>query len=142
MSGEKEDCGEIENLMEMMEKEKYDSRIASVLEERGRSCISKAYLKKARDAAKGTKNTDEFLKRLAGVMPYLKREKGGIYMVYPKCFCHKIKAYKGKIPEGYCNCSIGWVKELFEQALGNPIDVRLESSILRGDKECRLEVFI
>jgi hypothetical protein len=44
------------------------------------------------------------------------------------------------MPAMYCNCSVGWAKALFEGALGRPVDVTLEKSIIAGENECRLRI--
>ncbi len=119
-----------------------EERLASILENRGRACISPTYIKKAKDASKDAKDTDDFLKKLEKAYRMLHREGAEVYIVYPQCYCHKIKGFKGDIPDSYCYCSVGWVKEMFEQALGRPVEVRLESSVLRGDKACRLRVLL
>jgi predicted hydrocarbon binding protein len=119
-----------------------DERLASILECRGRTCISATYIKKAKDAAKDAKDIDEFLDNLTRAVRMLKREDDKVYMVYPKCYCHKIKGFEGDIPDNYCYCSVGWVKEMFEQALGRPVEVKLEASVLRGDESCRLRVLL
>lgn len=115
---------------------------AGLLMERGKLCISKAYIKLAKAAAKDTKNDREFLINLGKVYPMLKLEEDKIYVVYPKCYCPTRKIFKGEVPHFYCHCSVGWVKEMFEQALGRKIEVKLESSVLRGDNDCRLRVLL
>ena len=119
-----------------------EDRLAAILENRGRACIGPAYIKKAKDAARDAKDTDEFLSRLGEVIRMLRREGDKIYVVYPKCYCHKIKGFIGDIPGIYCSCSVGWVKEMFEQALARPVEVKLEASVLRGDEACRLRVLL
>ena len=119
-----------------------EKRLAEILEDRGRACISPTYVKKAKDAAKDTENINTILNNLENALPMLKREGDRIYVIFPKCYCHKVKGVKGDIPDIYCNCSKGWVKEMFEQALGRTVNVNLEASILRGDKDCRLEVIL
>jgi hypothetical protein len=115
---------------------------ARLLMERGRLCISEVYKRKAKAAVKGVKNMREFLMNLGQVYPMLKLEEDSVYIIYPKCYCPSRKSFKGEVPHYYCYCSVGWVKEMFEQALGRQIEVKLESSVLRGDKECRLHVLI
>jgi predicted ArsR family transcriptional regulator len=119
-----------------------EERLANILEGRGRACIGATYINKAKDAAKNAKDVDEFLDNLATAVRMLKREGDKVYMVYPKCYCHKLKGVKGDVPGSYCYCSVGWVKEMFEQALGRPVEVKLEASVLRGDEACRLRVLV
>lgn len=119
-----------------------NQELMSMLEHRGRACISATYIKKAKDAAKNAESIDEFLDNLTKSVRVLQREDDKVYMVYPKCYCHKLKGFKGDIPDTYCYCSVGWVREMFEQALGRPVEVKIEASIVRGDKACRLRVVL
>jgi predicted hydrocarbon binding protein len=119
-----------------------DSELMNMLERRGRRCISVNYINKAKAAAKNAKSDAEFLDNLAKTVRMLKIEGKAVYMVYPKCYCHKLKDFKGDVPASYCHCSVGWVKEMFEQALGRVVEVRLEASVRRGDDACRLRVLI
>ncbi|NLI98733.1 hypothetical protein GX441_08765, partial [bacterium] len=67
---------------------------------------------------------------------------GKVYVVYPKCYCHLKKQFGGDVPHWYCECTVGWTRAMFEQALNRSVDVKLESSVIRGDKECRLRVML
>jgi predicted hydrocarbon binding protein len=40
----------------------------------------------------------------------------------------------------YCHCSVGYVKEMFEQATGKSIQVALKESLKRGGKACRFHI--
>lgn len=113
-----------------------------MLECRGRECIGATYVEKAKAAAKDTKDDGEFLDNLARTVRMLKREGDAVYMVYPKCYCHRLKGFEGAVPHSYCYCSVGWVKEMFEQALDRPVEVGVEASVLRGDAACRLRVLL
>lgn len=126
----------MEELLEKAQNCSDETKRANILEERGRLCIGQSWVKRAKEAAKTAASDAEFLDNLEKVYPMLKREPGKVYVVYPKCYC----SVKGKGPHYYCDCSVGWVKEMFEQALGRSIEVKLESSIIHGDKECRLRV--
>jgi predicted hydrocarbon binding protein len=119
-----------------------EEKLAELLEERGRTCISAAYIEKAKNAAKDAKDTREFLDNLEKTYRMLHRDGDKVYVVYKKCYCHVIKGFNGEVPHSYCCCSVGWIKEMFEQALGKEVEVKLESSVLRGDKECRLRVML
>jgi hypothetical protein len=138
-----------ENKRQRMEKLLTKARLCSdeeeqarFLIERGRICISAAYIKKSKAAANGVKNDRDFLKNLGEVYPMLELDGNKVFIVYPKCYCPTRKIFKGDVPKYYCCCSVGWVREMFEQALGRPVEVKLESSVLRGDKKCRLRVFL
>ncbi|MBD3285877.1 hypothetical protein GF359_05320 [candidate division WOR-3 bacterium] len=117
-------------------------RLTRILEERGRACLPDAMLSKARKAAKEAKNDAEFLDNLEAVYPMLKRKDDEVYVVYPECYCPGMKELVADAPDCYCACSVGWVKEMFEQALGREVEVSLLSSVIRGEDECRLRVML
>jgi hypothetical protein len=50
------------------------------------------------------------------------------------CFCPFID--KSITPKEFCDCSIGYMKESYEAILGNPVEIKLEESILRGGGRC------
>jgi hypothetical protein len=110
-----------------------------LLEECGRACARKGAVKAA-VANKG--NVDGLVAVLRGWIgeKAVIREGGAVTLVFDKCYCPNLSGYEGNVPRSYCNCSRGWVKELFETAVGKPCDVALLSSVRRGDKECRLVV--
>jgi hypothetical protein len=37
-------------------------------------------------------------------------------------------------PRNFCDCTIGWQKEVYSAIVGRPVDAILEESILRGGK--------
>jgi hypothetical protein len=110
-----------------------------VLEECGRACARKGAVKAA-VANKG--NVDGLVAVLRGWIgeKAVIREGGVVTLVFDKCYCPNLSGYEGNVPRSYCNCSRGWVKEMFETVTGKPCEVALLSSVRRGDKECRLVV--
>ena len=114
-----------------------------VLEQCGRQCQSESFVKKARDIYQRAKSMDEFLDKLGKVYKHLHKEGDNVYIVYPKCYC----SFVNKIPLGqlsaiYCNCSRGWVKALFEGALGRSVEVVMEESIVKGDYQCKFRIIL
>ena len=116
---------------------------AKILEQCGRQCQSQNFTKKARGIYQKSKNIDDFLDKLGQVYKHLHREGDKIYIVYPRCYCTKVnKIPKGKLSWTYCNCSRGWAKALFEGALGRPVQVLREQTILHGDKQCKFQIIV
>lgn len=124
-----------------------------VLENCGRACITESFKQKVRKVSKESKNIDDFLNKLSKVWGHLKIKGKDIYVEYPRCYCPIVSSYPGKplkswskrswqLPKSWCNCSRGWIKELFEQSLGKSAKVTLEKSIKQGDKICRFKVKI
>jgi predicted hydrocarbon binding protein len=116
---------------------------ALILEKCGKQCQSQSLIKKARAIYKESEDTGEFLEKLGRVYKHLEREGNNVYIVYPRCYCSQVnKIPKGQISGTYCNCSRGWAKALFEGAVGHPVDVKLEKSIIKGDNQCRFRVIL
>ena len=68
------------------------------------------------------------------------REGDVVQVVYPKCFCHLVAKGPPRLPETYCLCSCGWLKEMFEAVTGNPVEVQLLESVKRGGEQCSFTV--
>jgi predicted hydrocarbon binding protein len=117
--------------------------IAKILEQCGRQCQSQSFIKKAKAIYEKSKNTDDFLNKLAQVYKHMHREGNKVYIVYPKCYCSQVnKIPKGQLSGTYCNCSRGWAKALFEGATGKPVEVKMKKSIINGDDQCKFEVIL
>ena len=133
----------ITNLMDGLDKNVDKETIIKILEQCGRQCQSQSLIKKAKAIYEKSKNTDDFLNKLAQVYKHLHREGNKVYVVYPKCYCSQVnKIPKGKLSGTYCNCSRGWAKALLEGATGKPVEVNMEKSIINGDDQCKFEVIL
>jgi predicted hydrocarbon binding protein len=97
---------------------------------------------KAKKTKTNSKDIDEFLVKLSKNWKHLKLDGNRIHVEYEKCYCPLVRDYHEKLPVTFCNCSRGWLKELFESALEKPVEVKLEKSIKRGDKTCRFRVLL
>lgn len=117
--------------------------LAKVLEQCGRQCQSPIFVEKVRRIHEKSKDLDDFLDKLGKVYKHLRREGNNIFIVYSKCYCPTVRNIPpGKLSATYCNCSRGWAKALFEGSLQRPVEVIMEKSIKRGDKECRFEIIL
>lgn len=120
-----------------------EERGAKVLEQCGRQCQSQSFIEKAQNLYQKSKSIDEFLNKFGKVYKHLHREGDKLYIIYPKCYCsHVNKIPQGKLSATYCNCSRGWAKALFEGALGRPVEVVMEESIVKGDKQCKFRIVV
>lgn len=68
------------------------------------------------------------------------RDEGAISSVCEECGCPLARAGLVELSPTLCYCSRGWVKAVFEAALGGPVQVELEQAIGRGDQVCRFIV--
>jgi predicted hydrocarbon binding protein len=132
----------IERLMNMMEERVDEQTRAKVLEECGRSCLPRSFLRTVQASRQEAENEEEFLKSLSKVWTHFKRDGDRLYAVYEKCYCPLVRSYPGHLSKSFCNCSRGWIKELLEQTLGRPVEVDILSTIARGDDVCRLQIYI
>ena len=118
-----------------------DITLKRILEDCGRRCQSQSTIKRAKAIYEKSKDIDTFLTEFGKTYKHLHREKDGTYIIYPRCYCTRVnKIPQGQLSAVYCNCSVGWAKALFEGALGRPVDVTLEKSIIAGDTECRFKI--
>ena len=116
---------------------------ARVLERCGRQCQSQRFVKKARSIYEKSKDMSEFLGRFGEIYDHLHVEGDNVYVVYPKCYCSFVnKIPLGELSATYCNCSRGWAKELFEGALGRPVEVVMEESIVGGGDQCKFRIVL
>ena len=56
------------------------------------------------------------------------------------CFCPFVDIKK--MSKDFCNCSLGWQKETFETILGQKVEARVDSSVLRGGESCNFTIRI
>jgi predicted hydrocarbon binding protein len=116
---------------------------AKILEQCGRQCQSENFIKKARKIYEESENLDEFLEKFGEVYENLHMEGDKVFIIYPKCYCPNVnKIPQGKLSATYCNCSRGWAKALFEGALGKPVYVIMEESVVNGDERCRFRIVL
>jgi predicted hydrocarbon binding protein len=132
----------IKSLMENLDEHVDEKTKITVLENWGRACITRSFLKKVQKCKKNAENTSEFVDRLQQIWSNLHRDGDDISVVYKTCYCPLVRGCSQQLPATFCNCSRGWIKELFESALEKHVDVILEKSILRGDDCCKLRVYL
>jgi predicted hydrocarbon binding protein len=131
------------SLTDSLEKNTDEKTRARILEQCGRRCQSPSFVEKARKIRQQSENVDEFIDRLSQTYKHLHREGSNVYVTYPRCYCSFVnKIPPGKMSRTWCNCSRGWVKELFEGALGSSVEVILEKSIVKGDDHCRFRILL
>ena len=58
------------------------------------------------------------------------------------CLCPMVESKPAGLSKTYCLCSVGYVKEMFEQTFGKPVDVQLIDSVLYGGKRCKFKITV
>ena len=127
--------------MKSIDKHLDNEEKVKLLEDCGRACAGRhAKL----EAAKHKGHLDGWLEALSKwIGPENVRKDGNsIWIVYSKCFCPLVKDSPPLLSYTYCNCSRGWLKEVFETVLERPVEVKLEDSVMRGGNQCRFSVIL
>ncbi len=133
----------IADVVREVEKNTDTATCARILESCGRHCAPASLIQKAKNIYKSSGGIPEFLARLGEVFEALQIEDGAVYVVYPRCYCGQIKGMPpADIPDAYCNCSVGWIREVFEQAIGRPVKVERVTTVVSGGDECRFKVVL
>ena len=133
------------NVVKGMDQETSEETCARVLEQCGRSCLPKGIREVAAKAKEESATPKQAIERLAAKLDVARIEDDAVYVEYPRCYCEHLKGVSPEdVPDVFCACSIGWVKELFGIAAGPEcaVDVVLEQSVMRGDDRCRFRVTI
>ncbi len=64
----------------------------------------------------------------------------GLKVANGYCLCPLVETGPPGLSGTFCACSVGYVREMFSQALGKPVKVELLESLKRGGKSCRFKV--
>jgi len=59
-----------------------------------------------------------------------------------QCLCTLVESCPKGLSPTYCHCSVGYVKECYDQIFGRPVEVELLESVLRGGKRCRFKIMV
>ncbi len=130
----------INTLLEKMKESRGDSLRA--VESVGRECANSHVMEKVRSMkSKLNSQKPEVLVKTINSdifgIDLLRYENGIIIATWDKCYCPTRAG--GYITSGeFCNCTVGFVKELLETSLDREVDVRLMKAIGRGDKYCEI----
>jgi hypothetical protein len=134
----------VKRLMETMDSQLDAAARTKLMEACGRACFRASH----GEAKEAKPQPDDFDKLPARLREFagkdgVRREGNAVYFSYGtsgRCYCPLVESAPPILPATYCNCSVGYVKEMFERALGKPVKVELTESIKRGGKACRFTV--
>jgi predicted hydrocarbon binding protein len=127
------------NMMENMDQQMGEEEKIRLLESCGRACATRHAQK---EAMKSQGNLDAWLttmKKWVGANN-VKKEANTVRVIYSKCLCPLVQDGPPLMSNTYCNCSRGWLKEVFETVLEKPVEVKLEDSIMKGGQQCRFTI--
>jgi len=115
----------------------------SVMEAMGNMCFHNFFAKiaeKVKEDSDGIVEIIQNINKMSGG-EYFKLEGNKIYATFNQCLCQVgVKETEEPIPKIYCNCSLGWMKSLFNVLLDKPFKVELLDSIVSGGKICQFVI--
>jgi hypothetical protein len=115
---------------------------AKVLSECGKACAQSYTVQVFREVKEKSADADSFWRNLSARgsgSKYDKLAANTIRATYNSCGCDLVRLGLVKSP-ALCECSAANLRENIEQSLGIPASVTVETSILRGGKQCVLIV--
>ncbi len=115
-----------------------DTRI-ELMESCGRSCARHESIRMA-ESCRG--DVGSLVSRLGKIIGEQNATVKGdtVHLQYDKCYCPLVAKGPEILSDTWCNCSRGWVLEMFETAAEKSVKVELVQSIKRGDPCCRFVV--
>jgi len=129
----------VTSLMTNMEKQLDKKSRIRVMESCGRDCAKRGAIQIAQSNNGSVKKFTKIL----GEIPDLEIEKkspNSYSVIYRKCFCTLVSRSPKRLPETYCECSKGWLLQMFETATKKAVDVKINQTIKRGSQFCHFTV--
>jgi len=130
--------------------ENFDSAVASnskrkeVMEAMGNYCV-KDILPATEKVKANSEDLDEMIDNLNELFggEYFIIKGNKIYSELDKCFCHfGVKKTEKPISRTYCQCSLGYMKQLFSSLLDKSVKTELIQSILTGSDTCKFITYL
>jgi hypothetical protein len=127
---------------------------ASVMSANGRACFREWIASEGRPvtpvpfeewAAKVRQNPPDALLRVEGktiFWAYTASAETGQASAERVCLCPMVESKPAGLSRTFCQCSVGYVKENFEQKFGRPVTVELLDSVLYGGTRCTFKVTV
>jgi hypothetical protein len=118
----------VQNMIDGMDAYLDEEMKITLMESCGRACARGGPIRSAK-ACHG--DVDRLLSTLQKWIGKENVQKNGdiVHLNYLKCYCHLMATGPETLPNTYCYCSQGWIKEMFETVLNHPVQVQLHESI-------------
>jgi predicted ArsR family transcriptional regulator len=135
----------MKSIIDNLERQFPEDVRVKVLENCGRRCIGASTIEKAKRIRRNTGDLIELIddlnkQHIGGGR--LRLEDNKVSVEYVKCYCGMVSKAKERFSSTYCNCSRGYLLELFEQIFQKPVKVDLVESIIQGSKSCKFIVHL
>jgi hypothetical protein len=111
-----------------------------LLENCGRECARRSSFHRTAENCAGDLKT--FIEKFGAIIGEDNCKIAGdfIDLKYSECYCPLVKKGDVEVPDFFCDCSRGWVMEMFETVLGSAPDVETVTTIIRGGSECHFRI--
>ena len=129
----------VKNLIASIDENLNEKTKIKLMESCGRACAREEAKQSAKACRSDVEKFLSTMKKWIG-KENVKKDGKTVTLVYPKCFCQLVADGPSKLPNTYCYCSQGWLKEMFETVVGKPVSVKLIDSIKRGAKTCTFTI--
>ncbi len=129
----------ITSLMENLEEQLDKKSRCRLMHSCGRDCARRGAIKLAESAGGDVKKMMEKFSGFPGCRMEFAEDRS-ISVTYEKCFCELVSKGPERLPETYCECSKGWLLEIFGTAAGKAVQVDILETIKRGGNFCRFVV--
>jgi len=70
------------------------------------------------------------------------RNPGGLKVADGWCLCPLVERGPEGLSGTFCECSVGYVTQMFSDQVGKPVRVQLLESLKRGGKGCRFKIYL
>jgi hypothetical protein len=143
--------GWIKNFMRSLDESADESTRCRIMEANGKAC-ARDYLKSLGQEPAPVRFEDwiNLVKKQDGDGS-VRVEGKTIYFQYLKnyqgldapesfCLCPLVESKPAGLSATYCQCSVGYIQEMFGRKFGQPVKVELLESVLRSGKRCKFKI--
>ncbi|MFX1525722.1 MAG: DUF6144 family protein [Promethearchaeota archaeon] len=112
----------------------------NVMRSLGNACFNNFFVKIAEKVKKKSKGIEEIIQNInyaSGAEQFKLEKNNNINATFNHCLCPiGVSETEEPILKTYCNCSLGWMKSLFNILIDSSVKVELLESITSGGKSC------
>jgi predicted hydrocarbon binding protein len=123
-------------LMENMEKQLDKPSRDHLMEMCGRECARRGAVRTAQSCKGDVRKMTEMLSQYPD-LDMQHTDERTVVVTYNKCFCELVGKGPDRLPDTYCECSRGWLMEMFETAAQKKVEVVTCQTIKRGGSNCQ-----
>ncbi|MFC1501997.1 DUF6144 family protein [bacterium] len=131
----------ISTLMEHLEKHFNKKSRCELMETCGRECAKRGAVQIAQSCKNDVKKMTDYLGKYPDLNIELKDD-SSLVVTYKRCLCELVSKGPDRLPDTYCECSRGWLLQMFEIAAQKPVRVSIIQTIKRGGEKCEFTVMI